>query len=426
MSVRARCWLLVGLGSLVVGAPAAHAQLRPKTQDLRPTTDSLFVDLITIGQGSEVWEKFGHNALWFHNSAGTIDVSYNWGTFDFNQPHFIERFLSGDTRYWVVGIPGTYLISAYREYDRTVVLQRLRLTQAQAQRAFDYAQWNAREENKYYRYDYYRDNCSTRVRDLIDYAVDGQLKTALQGRTPWTYRGETLRLVDQVKWTQLGIDAALGEPADRPLTDWQDAFIPMRLRDALRHVTVRLPGDSAPVPLVQSELTAYTSRAFHERETVPSLWLTCLVAGIGIAVAVVLFAWLATGSRDSRLARVIFLVETEAWAVVSGLGGLVLLLAWTSTRHVFWYRNENLLLLNPLSLWLAVLVAVPGRPRARRAAAVLAVLIAMGSALALVLKVFPESQRNVALALLFVPVHFAVAWGLRERLKADDGALARR
>src|SRR5213075_3305498 len=130
----------------------------------------------------------------------------------------------------------------------------------QAQRAFDFAQQNSREEYKYYRYDYYLYNCSTRIRDLIDYAVGGQLKTALRDTVNWTYRTETLRLVDDMPLTQLGIEAALGEPADRHLTRWADAFIPMRLRDDLRGVKVRTPVDSGPVPLVEGERTVLESR----------------------------------------------------------------------------------------------------------------------------------------------------------------------
>jgi hypothetical protein len=413
---------VVGCALCVMSGALSGQRPRPATHDQRPATDSLQVFLITIGQGSEVWEKFGHNALWFRNSTGTIDISYNWGTFDFDQPHFLQRFLTGDTRYWVVGIPGTYLIEAYREYDRTVVLQRLHLTQEQARRAFEFAQWNARDENKYYRYDYYLDNCSTRVRDLIDFAVGGQLKTAMRDTVSRTYRTETLRLLDDMKLMQLGVEAALGEPADRHLTKWQDAFIPMRLRNDLRDVKVRTPIDTGPVPLVEQELTAFVTREYPERASVPSLWLPYLIAGLLVGAELVVLARLGFGARQARAAQIAFLIESGVWAFVIGIGGLMLLLAWTSTRHVFWFRNESLLLLNPLALWLAALIPMS---RFRRPAAVVAVIIMMLGALALVAKAIPGSQQNVPLVLLILPIHIAVAYGLRARVTRIHASLAR-
>jgi Domain of unknown function (DUF4105) len=400
---------------LCVAANVLQAQTR--------APDSLQVFLMTFGQGQAVWEKFGHNAIWFYAPADSVDVAYNWGTFDFDQPHFLKRFLIGDTRYWVVGYPGTWLLDYYRNADRSIVLQQLRLTDAQARRAYAYAQWNARDENKYYRYDYYRDNCSTRVRDLIDYALGGQLRPAMQDTTRVTYRSETLRLVDDMKFTQLGIDAALGEPADRRLTVWQDAFVPMRLRDALRAVRVRGPSGSAPVPLVGRDLTMNETRTFHERSNAPSLALPYLLAGLLFGAELGALAWTGwgRGERRSRAAQRGFLVEAGIWSFVAGLGGVVLLLAWLLTKHVFWYRNENLLLLNPLSLWLCMLIPwSAARPRYRRAAAITAVIVALLAALALVIKIIPGSQQNAPLALLIVPLHFAVAFGLRERAATAD------
>jgi hypothetical protein len=392
--------------------------------------NTLQVYLVTVGQGSAVWEKFGHNALWFRDPAAGIDLAYNWGTFDFNQPRFLQRFLTGDTRYWVEGYPGELLFDFYRSADRTIVLQQLNLTEAQARRAFQYAQWNAREENKFYRYDYYRDNCSTRVRDVIDLALGGQLLRALQDTVPLTFHSETARLVDDLELTQLGISAALGRPADRRITVWESAFIPMRLRDAIRGVRVRGPGqaDSTAIPLVVSEQTLYESRSFRERADAPSLWLPYLILGVIMGGQLAAFAWLGAARRSSG-ARRVFLVQSTLWAVLCGIGGLVLLLAWTSTRHVFWYRNENLLLLNPISLWLALLVPLSAaRSRFRRSAGVLAVVVALIAALALIAKALPGSQQNAALALLVLPIHFAVAYGLRERASgaSSNGILDRR
>lgn len=386
----------------------------PTPQTANPPR-GLRVYLITIGQGAEVWEKFGHNALWFFDDATGVDEAYNWGVFDFRQPGFLRRFLTGDTKYWVEAYPGGPLIDWYKRSDRTIVVQRLALTPAQAQRALAFSRWNARDENKFYRYDYFRDNCSTRVRDVIDYALAGTLKRVTAGvRGPGTFRSESIRLTDDLKLTQLGIYIALGQPADRSISLWQSMFIPMRMRDILRGT--RVPAASgAPVPLIAEERTVYETREHHERADVPRLWIPYLVVGLLLGAE---FAAVRVARRQVRWVETVYRAEVTLWAVVTGILGLVLLLAWTTTRHVFWYDNQNLLLLNPLALWLAVTVPL-ARKRARMAKAAywLAAAIAVTSFVALLIRLIPSAalrQDNFALICLLLPANVAIALGLRD------------
>ena len=167
--------------------------------------------------------------------AHGTDVAYNWGLFSFRQPRFLRRFLTGDTRYWMGGEDANAMVDFYRRLGRPITLQRLE-SHAGAEAALrDFLRWNALEENKYYRYDYFLDNCSTRLRDALDRALGGALRAATDSiRTPLSYRRESVRLTDGDRPIQTGIDIALGRPADAPLTMWESFFIPMRLRDALR------------------------------------------------------------------------------------------------------------------------------------------------------------------------------------------------
>lgn len=407
------------LSSVLCSGLTAQAPPPSAARNRDPVTvEGLQVWLITVGQGEYVWEKFGHNALWFVDTIAGVDVAYNWGIFDFAQPGFLRRFLTGDTRYWVEGYPAATLIDYYRRSDRDVLLQRLNLSPREAARAYEYAQWNAREENKFYRYDYFRDNCSTRVRDVVDLALGGALKRAAATDTvPRSYRSESLRLVDDMKLTQLGMDVALGQPADRRLSVWDDMFIPMRMRDALKEVRVTQAGGSV-APLVLEERSLYRSRAHRERQEKPRLGLPYLIVGLLLAAGLAITARM--GER-SPLADTFFRIETIVWAAVVGMLGTVLLLAWIGTQHVFWYRNENVLLISPLGLWLAVLTAMSMR-RARwlRPAAICAVVIALLSALALILKGIPGfGQDNVPIVLLVLPAHLAVAHGLWRRAIAS-------
>jgi hypothetical protein len=397
--------LVLGLLALAHDATAQSREPRAESQ--------LQVYLVTVGQGDQYWEKYGHNMLVFRDPSKKLDLAYNWGTFDFAAPDFLARQLVGDPQYWVDTVPTRPVLDFYRSRNRTTVLQRLNFTPEQAEKALALAQDNIRPENKFYRYDYYRDNCSTRIRDLIDAALGGQLKSATTGKiTTITYRSETVRLLDDMKIVQLGVTVALGRPADQPLTAWEAGFIPMRLRDEIREV--RVAGPSGAIPLVAEELELYKSAYYNDRPSAPTLWGLYLL--IGALIAIDLFGVGLLG-ESKRWVDTTFRVEASAWALVTGLLGVVVLGGWSATQHVFWYRNENVLLFNPLSLFLAVLLVMSIRnARWLRPAAVTAALTALLSAVALVAKGIPGAgQDNIALIALTLPPHFAIAFGLWRR-----------
>jgi len=200
------------------------------------------------------------------------------------------------------------------------------------------------------------------------------------------------------------------------VTLWQDMFVPSRLRDALRDVSVAR-ADGSTVPLVAEERTVYESRNHAERTDFPRMWPAYFIVGLLLAGELILVGKI--GER-SRGADVVFRVEAGLFAFLCGVLGLVVLLAWLITQHVFWYKNENLLALNPLSLWLciSVLLSIWKRHWTRRAA-IVAIVVAMAMALGLLLKggnIFP--QNNVPLLLLLLPPHMAVAYGLWRRSTA--------
>src|SRR5687768_6828008 len=158
------------------------------------------VTLLTMGQGDQVYELFGHNALWIHDPALPYDIVYNWGVFDFRTPGFLGRFLLGDMRYMMAGETIENTIANYKYLNRRVWAQELDLTVAEKRALVDYVNWNARPENVQYRYDYYLDNCSTRVRDALDRVLGGRLRTYLKGiPTDETYRSHSLRLMQGQK-----------------------------------------------------------------------------------------------------------------------------------------------------------------------------------------------------------------------------------
>jgi hypothetical protein len=374
---------------------------------------ALTVTLVTFGQGEEVFERFGHDALWFHDASTGEDLAYHWGLFDFNEPHFIARFVTGDTHYSMGGMNARALIEFERRSGRSVTLQRLALTDQQAQALRDFVRWNALDANKYYRYDYFQDNCATRLRDALDHAVGGAVRAATDTvMTSLSYRSESVRLTDGDRPVQLGIDLALGRPADRPLTEWQSFFIPMRLRDGLR--SVKVPGaGGVSVPLVADERVLPAppdAKPVVELASEPRLWPRCLFAGALLALLVFALRVMMVSRRGAAWGLALL---AAGWYLLCGVLGILIGLAWLATRHVFWAYNENLLLLTPLCLASAVLAPMALlRHRAVGKARITAAAVVDLGLVALVLALIPGGQQSLAMVALFLPVHLALAWAL--------------
>ena len=123
----------------------------------------------------------------------------------------------------------------YRRAGRGVSIQWLDLDEAQKRKIHARLEFLAKPENARYRYDYFTNNCATQVRDVLDGALEGQLKRQMVASSLGnTYRSESVRLAWPAKWMALGFDLGMGRAGDKPLNRWQDGFIPMRLQQSLR------------------------------------------------------------------------------------------------------------------------------------------------------------------------------------------------
>ena len=394
------------LGAQPAASPRtpAPAQTNASVDPLHQEGKNVTIHLMTMGHGTRVWELFGHNALWIHDNVTQRDTVFNWGLFSFSQEHFILRFLMGDMWYAMGGDPLQAIPIHYRYLNRSVYAQELDLTPAEKDSVLAQVRWYAQPENVNYRYDYFLDNCSTRVRDILDRALGGQLHAQAGGLTGTTYRSHALRLMQDDRPLALGVDIGLGRPADRELTKWEAMFLPRQLHDFVASLEVR---DSAGAPrkLVKSEQVLFEASRPPEHDSPPATrpWLL----GAGLLIGAV-FAWL--GARAPRAAAVGFGV----WSIVAGILGLVLSFLWGVTDHVAAHRNENLLLFNPLWLLLAVpLMRLFWSGRESVWARRLSLTVAALSVVALLAHVVRLSaQNNLALIGLALPPAIAIAWAV--------------
>ena len=385
---------------LLAMLPAVHAGVADA-----PGAD-LEVSLVTYGPGEIYWERFGHDAIELRDRVSGEAVNFNYGIFDFNEKNFLLNFARGRMHYRMDAEPSDDEVSYYVGTGRSVTRQRLALSADQAADLRDNLLWNLRPANAGYNYDYFDDNCTTRVRDALDKVLGGALKEQLVARPGgMTFRQQTDRLMSAQPWLMLLLDLGLGPYADQPLDAWRESFLPGVLQEQVRQVRIATPGAETKA-LVQSEKLLAPNRLDTPPASPPDLRLPLGLAGLVLGVLIVLCrrGW----STGYALLGTLYLVA-------AGLVGVLLLGLWTLTSHHAAWANANLLLFNPLAFLL-----LPTLWRSRRGFAasrfmdgVIAVQL-LAAVAAVALHLLPGTvQQNQPWLLFALPCWLALAWSLR-------------
>ncbi len=190
------------------------------------------IDLYTMGQGDHIFERYGHAAVCVaHDEQPARSRCYNYGTTSFEAPgRLVWEFVRGDARFWVSARPLDGMLRAYANADRTIYRQRLPLTPTQVQAFVRKLEYDALEQNRYYVYHHFLDNCTTRIRDILDDVTDGRLSR--QGARPLarTYREIGAQGLADHTAARVLSDFVLGRPADAPISVYDGMFHPDILR----------------------------------------------------------------------------------------------------------------------------------------------------------------------------------------------------
>lgn len=300
------------------------------------------ISVLTSGpyQG-ELYSAFGHSAVRVYDPVQNIDWVYNYGIFDFDQPYFYLNFARGNLRYLLaVGDYPRFRLSNLRE-KRYLHEQILQLDAQQAQAYFDFLQHNALPENREYQYDYFYDNCATRIRD----GLQAVLGADLLWDTTDLARGASIRALcddylQQQPWGDLGIDLCLGLPMDRRASTWQYMFLPDYLESTLAQAKIR-QGDSLVALVAENSLQANAGP-----QAQASRWWRPLFVSYGFfALSVILTIFNYHRPRRLRLFDTVIFGAT-------GLIGFLLLALWFFTEHQAAAKNLNLLWALPFHLGL--------------------------------------------------------------------------
>lgn len=287
----------------------------------------------------ELYSAFGHNAFRIYDPETSIDWIYNYGVFDFNQPNFYLNFARGNLNYKLGVQQYRQFRDYYIYYNRSVHEQQLNLTDEQKQKLFNFLEWNALPENQFYRYDYFYDNCATKIRDVVQHVFGDSVKFDDRYiQTNYSIRDLCELYLYQQPWGDLGIDICLGLPMDKKASPYEYMFLPDYIESSFEHTTIINSGEASP--LIKEKIITY--QAQPEEITISLLhpWIVfgmILILGSGLTY------------YDFKRSKLSKWFDTLLFGTV-GLVGLLLLLLWIATDHNAAAKNFNLLWALPTHL----------------------------------------------------------------------------
>ena len=322
-----------------------------QTADSQPAirlSDEAHISLITVYPGNQVYNLFGHSAIRVRDPYHGFDLLYNYGTFQFDHL-FLPKFIYGQLDYmlWVEDFRRE--LQKYQRDNRSVIEQTFTLSIDHKQAVFDFLQYNAKKENRYYRYDFLFDNCSTRIRDVFERVMGDSLNFAITNEKQESFRNLLDPYIQSQPFLDAGIDLALAMPTDQVATGRELMFLPLNLMDAFEQASFSDSG-------IETPLVGSTERLFWkapEEKVQPqqyvlygSTWLIFLLA-----------LWVSNGKSSRALfARKWF---DRFLFGFCGITGLLALFLWLIALHSVTDYNWNL-----LWAWPTHLIAVPAFTRA--------------------------------------------------------------
>jgi len=375
-----------------------------------PPVDDLAIYALTFGPGDHPFFKFGHNAILVRDRAAGSDRVYNFGTFKFDSPWLIPEFLRGRLTYWLSVSSLETALAVYQRENRSILAQELALPVEAKRLLKARLEENARPENRAYRYDYFLDNCSTRVRDALDRVTEGRVRAASRGPGRLTLREQALRMTADYLPLYVALDLVLAGVTDQPIDRWAEMFIPEEMARGLRAVS--MPSPDGDRPLVAGEQVLFEARRAPPLEYPPARLVSFLLCGLALGLLFTALGWATPGRPFMRR---LFGGLIALWGLVAGFVGAFLVFVWVGTDHVVAHRNENILQCAPWALALVVfgLSVASGSHSATRKALTVAVSAMMLAIVGLLFKVLPVfHQSNGAIIAFCIPVWMGISIGL--------------
>lgn len=318
-------------------------------------SDVAQISLLTISPGDALYSTFGHSAIRIVDPKHRLDRIYNYGTFSFEEPGFYLKFARGKLDYQLSAYPYRYAEMEYKSERRSVIEQVFRLTPAMKNAIYRFLEINYLPENRRYRYDFFFDNCATRIRDVFEKVLDDSLRLYLNTGRQLTFRQYLDIYLVSHPFSDFGIDLGLGARADRVATPRQAMFLPDFLYESFDQASIRIGGQWQPLVAKRDTLLWYDEPQRMEKAfPLPAVifWTLLLLMAVLTVTEYRAIPWV------TKLLR---WMDGLIFSLV-GLLGVVIALLWFATDHKVTPDNWNLLWALPTHLMVGIVVLLDKKP----------------------------------------------------------------
>ena len=347
------------------GSYAQDAQATLEDYQVPSDLSALHFYLITVDVGDQVWDNFGHTALRVFDENTNTDVIFNWGTFDISGGvvDFSWRFFKGIMDYRLTTSTPSQEFSLYSAQQRTVWQDKINLTNPQKEKLYRRLLWNLESSNTSYAYQYFFNNCTTKVRDYLDESLNGALLPQFNGTTESSYRDHVRSHYQSVGLVEFSLDILMNSNIDRQISEWEEMFLPIKFRERLLKVESDVAENGERQMLLSdSQIIAQFMPPTVDTDPYDAVFysLTLPVAFLFFMIRKIPQTYYATRSRIGlRLPKINYRFLAFFGAVTSlfsGILGLLMLGSWFLSGHTDTHHNINLLVFWPTDI-LGVIVA---------------------------------------------------------------------
>ena len=325
------------------------------------------LSLITVYPGDAIYSAFGHTAFRYLDEDNDIDILYNFGTFDFQDPEFVPKFVHGQLDYFlgVVKFRRTFKNYTLLE-NRSVVEQKLNLTPEEIARIYAFLTENAMPENRYYKYDFIKDNCSTRIQSVLDKTIGNDIiydQAVIAKIGEKSYRDYIRYHLKKSPWFDVGIQLVLGMPLDQQVLPSDSFFLPALVHDIIAGSTL-----NEGRPLVASDEVLFRSTddpitdPLNDLKNDPIKISLPLLFAILLLVVELILIYLGCIRKKGWAKRILSCYEYTL-VTLNFLAGILIFYLWFISDHTATKWNLNLLWCCPLSIlfrfkWISAFMAV--------------------------------------------------------------------
>lgn len=298
------------------------------------------VSLITGGAGEDLYAMYGHSAIRIKDPEKNIDYLFNYGTFDFSTPNFVMKFVRGRLKYFLSVDNGfSRFLYIYQREGRPIYEQTLNLDQTEKQAVFERLMKVYNSDERYYLYDFFFDNCSTRIRDILKEVLGQKLQfNGTKVADNQSFRNLLTPYLEDKPWLDLGINTLLGLPSDQTATQYEYMYLPFHLKDAVEKAKLVKSGKT--IPLVKKEVIIYKGKEKKRTSSFLSPFMVFTVFFL-IVVGITYLEY----KKDTIWYFIDFLLF-----LIAGFLGIFFLLLWFGTDHKVLPMNLNMLWAFPLHI----------------------------------------------------------------------------